>query len=108
MLIDIKKITSDLVDDYINSEWLNHGRALIPPQAREELLCGARIYFYLPESHIFTNAYQDEEMCTALCNPSIFSASGNMENAYSDGPIHITIKSQEDMWLLGVEIKDDN
>lgn len=68
--------TDRLVEQYIHSEWHNKGRALIPPQAREELLYAARLHIYQSGTHNPVNTFYEKECVTTNFNPIIFDYRG--------------------------------
>lgn len=70
--------TDDLVRGYMQSEWANHRRALNEPQAREELLAGARLYCYEAGSSAPTPMFQDAARTTCYPNPLVLDSSGNV------------------------------
>lgn len=69
--------TGNLVSSYMRSEWANNRRALNEPQAREELLSGARLYCFEAGTNMPTPMFMDTERTTALPNPAVLSAGGD-------------------------------
>lgn len=61
----------DLVDKYIESQWVNHRRSLNYPEAREELLGCSAMYIYEYQSHNPMAVYADESLSVAHCWPII-------------------------------------
>ena len=57
--MNIKQITDDLVESYINDQWVNYQRALVPPQAREELLGFATATFHEAGTTTPATVYKD-------------------------------------------------
>ena len=65
-----------LIESYIRSEWINFSRPLIPPQARQEMLCGAALSFYERDSTVPVNSYAEPEQIIAHPHPVIANVNG--------------------------------
>ena len=77
---------SQVVRDWIKSQWLNFRRALTEPQGTEELLCGASIGFYKPGTTEPVMVYADEALLVAHPNPVVANSSGEFPPIFVEDP----------------------
>lgn len=75
---------NELVASYIRDQWLNFRRALITPQAREELLSGALLSFYVPGTFKPVNAYMDSDFTIPHANTVAANSHGEFPPIWLD------------------------
>ena len=73
---------SNYIKSYIRDQWVNYKISLIEPQAREDLLAGARLYFYDEGTTNPRNIYQDENCEVVAANPQIASCNGEFNKIF--------------------------
>lgn len=76
----------DIVKQYIRDQWINYRRALIGPQAREELLACAKLYFYEKETTNPKNTYIDSEKMMRHMHPVLADCNGDFPKIFLEGP----------------------
>lgn len=77
---------SQVVRDWIKSQWLNFRRALTEPQGTEELLCGAYIGFYKPGTTESAAIFADEALLTVHPNPVVADSRGEFPPIFVENP----------------------
>lgn len=88
--------TDELVRGYMQSEWANNRRPLNEPQARDELLSGARLYCYEAGSSVPTPMFQDAARTTCYPNPMILDSSGNVGSvAFPTEPFRLSLYGRD-------------
>lgn len=95
---------SRLVAEYIRSQWLNFQRALIEPQAREELLCGATISFFEPGTTTPITVFADDLHQIAHANPVYADSFGNFPAIHLDmsKPVRAVVQTMRGETLLDI------
>lgn len=73
-----------VVTDYIRDQWVNFRRALNEPQAREELLQGARMYFFKAGTTTAVNSYMDSDFAIPHSHPVIANSAGEFPLIWLD------------------------
>lgn len=96
--------TEGLVRGYMQSEWANNKRALNEPQAREELLGGARLYCYEAGSTVPTPMFQDDARTTCYPNPMVLDSSGSVGVvAFPAGPFRLSLLGRDGAAIATVD-----
>ena len=85
-----------VVKSYIDDQWVNKRIALNEPQAREELLCAAQLFFFEVNSDLNIYCYKDEDFEYPNTIPLVADSWGKFPDIYLKyGEYTITLKNRK-------------